>query len=79
MHEKKIQNKKHPDKDTETIEYVSYITKILGSVKEAKEFDKLPIEESKKRLEILLTKMDLNGDNYIERNELKAWILRSFR
>ncbi|XP_043272730.1 reticulocalbin-2 [Venturia canescens] len=51
---------------------------ILGSVKEAKEFDKLPIEESKKRLEILLKKMDLNRDNYIERNELKAWILRSF-
>ncbi|EZA61006.1 Reticulocalbin-2 [Ooceraea biroi] len=51
---------------------------ILGSVKEAEEFDKLPIEESKKRLGILLTKMDLNNDKYIERNELKAWILRSF-
>lgn len=51
---------------------------ILGSVKEAEEFDKLPIEESKKRLGILLTKMDLNNDNVIERNELKAWILRSF-
>lgn len=50
-----------------------------GSVKEAEEFDKLPIEESKRRLEILLTKMDLNNDRYIERNELKAWILRSFR
>lgn len=51
---------------------------ILGSVKEAEEFDKLPIEESKRRLGILLTKMDLNNDKYIERNELKAWILRSF-
>ncbi|KAL0106272.1 hypothetical protein PUN28_016176 [Cardiocondyla obscurior] len=51
---------------------------ILGSVKEAEEFDKLPIEESKRRLGILLTKMDLNNDQYIERNELKAWILRSF-
>lgn len=50
-----------------------------GSVKEAEEFDKLPIEESKRRLEILLNKMDLNKDRYIERNELKAWILRSFR
>jgi len=50
-----------------------------GSVKEAEEFDKLPIEESKRRLGILLTKMDLNNDKYIERNELKAWILRSFR
>lgn len=51
---------------------------ILGSVKEAEEFDHLPIDESKKRLKILLEKMDLDGDNYIERNELKAWILRSF-
>ncbi|OXU24995.1 hypothetical protein TSAR_006379 [Trichomalopsis sarcophagae] len=52
---------------------------ILGSVKEAEEFDKLPIEESKRRLRILLNKMDLNGDQFIERNELKAWILRSFK
>lgn len=51
----------------------------IGSVKEAEEFDKLPIKESKRRLEILLTKMDLNNDRFIEKNELKAWILRSFR
>ncbi|XP_066598636.1 reticulocalbin-2 [Prorops nasuta] len=51
---------------------------ILGSVQEAEEFDKLPTAESKRRLAILLTKMDLNNDKYIERNELKAWILRSF-
>ncbi|XP_074105543.1 reticulocalbin-2 [Cotesia typhae] len=51
---------------------------ILGSVKEAEEFDKLPVAESKKRLRILLNKMDLNGDQFIERHELKAWILRSF-
>ncbi|XP_034941214.1 reticulocalbin-2 [Chelonus insularis] len=51
---------------------------ILGSVKDAEEFDKLPAEESKRRLRILLQKMDLNGNEVIERNELKAWILRSF-
>lgn len=50
-----------------------------GSAKEAQEFDKLPMQESKRRLGILLKKMDLNNDKYIERNELKAWILRSFR
>lgn len=50
----------------------------IGSVKEAEEFDKLPTKESKRRLAILLTKMDLNNDKFIERNELKAWILRSF-
>lgn len=51
----------------------------LGSVKEAEEFDKLSPEESKRRLAILLTKMDLNKDNQIDRQELHAWILRSFR
>lgn len=51
---------------------------ILGSVKEAEEFDKLPMQESKRRLAILLKKMDLDNDKFIERNELKAWILRSF-
>ncbi|XP_075214759.1 reticulocalbin-2 isoform X2 [Lycorma delicatula] len=51
---------------------------ILGSMKEAEEFDHLPPEEAKKRLKILLLKMDLNKDNQIDRNELHAWILRSF-
>lgn len=52
---------------------------ILGSVKQAEEFDKLTPEESKRRLAILLTKMDLNNDKQIDRHELHAWILRSFR
>ncbi|GLH15971.1 hypothetical protein R5R35_005642 [Gryllus longicercus] len=52
---------------------------ILGSVKDAEEFDQLEPEEAKKRLRILLLKMDLNSDELIERNELHAWILRSFK
>lgn len=52
---------------------------ILGSVKEAEEFDSLSPEESKKRLATLVKKMDLNSDYYITRNELNAWILRSFK
>ncbi|CAG4972682.1 unnamed protein product [Colias eurytheme] len=51
---------------------------ILGSVKEAEEFDKLSPEESKRRLELLLPKMDLNGDKFIDRDELRKWILNSF-
>ncbi|KAG8229830.1 hypothetical protein J437_LFUL008798 [Ladona fulva] len=51
---------------------------ILGSVKEAEEFDQLPPEEARKRLAVLLKKMDLDGDERISRKELKAWILRSF-
>ena len=52
---------------------------ILGSAKEAVEFDQLPPEEAKRRLRILLTKMDRNGDEKIERIELQQWIVRSFR
>lgn len=52
---------------------------IIGSVKEAEEFHDLSPEESKKRLAILVSKMDLNNDKFIDRHELKAWILRSFK
>ncbi|XP_028156604.1 reticulocalbin-2 isoform X1 [Ostrinia furnacalis] len=51
---------------------------ILGSVKEAEEYDKLTPEESRRRLALLLPKMDLNGDQNIDRLELKKWILNSF-
>lgn len=51
---------------------------ILGSHAEAEEFDSLPPEKAKERLGLLLKKMDLNGDGQINRQELKAWILRSF-
>lgn len=48
-------------------------------MKEAEEFDSLPPEESKRRLGLLVQKMDSNGDGFVDRDELKAWILRSFR
>ncbi|XP_053604986.1 reticulocalbin-2-like isoform X2 [Plodia interpunctella] len=51
---------------------------ILGSVKEAEEFDKLKPEESRRRLAQLLPLMDLNRDQTIDKAELKAWILNSF-
>lgn len=52
---------------------------ILGSVKDAKEFDELNPEEAKQRLAVLVIKMDMNQDKFISRNELHAWILRSFK
>ena len=52
---------------------------ILGSAKEAEEFDHLPPEEAKKRLAILLEKMDLDSDKFISSTELKQWIIRSFK
>ncbi|XP_072936513.1 reticulocalbin-2 [Epargyreus clarus] len=51
---------------------------IIGSVKEAEEYDKLTPDESRRRLGLLLPKMDLNGDQFIDRKELKQWILNSF-
>lgn len=50
----------------------------IGSVKEAEEYDRLSPEESRKRLSLLLPKMDLNSDSFIDRTELKKWILNSF-
>lgn len=52
---------------------------ILGSHKDAEEFDHLPPDESKRRLAILLNKMDLNNDQVINRKELKSWLMRSFK
>ena len=52
---------------------------ILGSSKDAEEFDQLPPEEAKKRLKVLVHKMDVNGDNFVDKSELQAWILRSFQ
>lgn len=49
-----------------------------GSVREAEEYDKLSPEEAKQRLALLLPKMDLNGDQEIDRKELKSWIMKSF-
>ncbi|XP_057381910.1 reticulocalbin-2-like isoform X1 [Daphnia carinata] len=52
---------------------------ILGSTQEAEEFDHLPPEEAKKRLGVLLTKMDVDSNKDITTTELKQWILRSFK
>lgn len=53
---------------------------MLGSVKEAEEFHQLSPEESKRRLHILVaTKIDTNKDQFIDKHELKAHILRSFK
>lgn len=52
---------------------------MLGSVKTAEEFDQLPPDESKRRLRLLVIIIDLNKDGFIDRHELKAHILRSFK
>lgn len=53
---------------------------MLGSVKEAEEFHQLSPEESKRRLRLLVsTKIDTNQDQFVDKHELKAHILRSFK
>lgn len=52
---------------------------ILGSHKEAEEFDDLSPQEAKKRLRVLAGKMDRNGDGFVDKTELRQWIVRSFR
>lgn len=53
---------------------------MLGSVKEAEEFHQLSPDESKQRLHILVsTKIDTNKDQFVDKHELKAHILRSFK
>ncbi|XP_041636452.1 calumenin-A [Cheilinus undulatus] len=41
---------------------------------EAKTFDQLPVEESKRRLSIMVDQMDKNKDGFISEDELKRWI-----
>jgi len=52
---------------------------ILGSYKLEQEFDELPAEEAKRRLGLLVMKMDKNGDHFVSREELIEWIVMSFR
>lgn len=52
---------------------------ILGSHKEASEFEQMSPTEAKAKLKILAAKMDRNEDGAVNKDELKQWILRSFR
>jgi len=60
--------------DSETFDHEA----ILGSAREAEEFDSLPPEEAKAKLAALIKKMDRDQDNRISKKEMKQWILRSF-
>jgi len=52
---------------------------ILGSTEEADEYSQLPPEEAKRKLGLLVKKIDINSDGYVSREELKVWIINSFR
>ncbi|PIO69536.1 EF hand [Teladorsagia circumcincta] len=48
-----------------------------GSRKTASEFDEMPKEEAKRRLEILAKGMDENEDGFVDETELTNWVERS--
>lgn len=52
---------------------------ILGSKHLEQEFDELSPEESKKRLSLLVKKMDKDNDGSVSEQELVEWILSSFQ
>jgi len=52
---------------------------ILGSAKEAEEYDQLSPDEAKKRLKVLVEKIDTDNDHFVSKKELHSWILRSFK
>lgn len=52
---------------------------ILGSLDTNDDYSKMSAHEAKKKLSVLLKKMDLNGDAYISKTEISDWVLASFR
>ncbi|KAL4236212.1 EF-hand domain pair [Mactra antiquata] len=52
---------------------------ILGSYKLEEEFDELPPEEAKKRLKMLVKKMDKDHNMFVSKKELTDWIVMSFK
>lgn len=68
----------HVDKDGEHNSHYDHEA-VLGSKKLEEEFDDLSPEESKRRLALLVKKMDVNGDGFVTAEELTQWILTSFQ
>merc|ERR1719402_1117631 len=61
--------------NAQTKKYKHYLIKTENDVgDEAKEFDELSPEESKRRLGIIVDRVDLDKNKVISREELKKWI-----
>ncbi|KAL3266409.1 hypothetical protein HHI36_010585 [Cryptolaemus montrouzieri] len=68
--DRELSNKEHFDNDVHNAEYDHEA--FLGE--DAKTFDQLSPEESKRRLGLIVEKIDNNKDGFISREELKDWI-----
>jgi len=51
----------------------------LGSQDANDEFSKLSAHEARKRLAVLLHRMDTSGDSLISNQEISDWVLNNFR
>nr|XP_046235392.1 calumenin-A [Scatophagus argus] len=67
--EEPLSNLEHDDNKNYDYDHEAF----LGQ-EEAKTFDQLPPEESKRRLSVIVDKMDSNKDGFISEEELKVWI-----
>ncbi|VEL33288.1 unnamed protein product [Protopolystoma xenopodis] len=52
---------------------------VLGAHDEVEAFKELEPEEAKARLAVLVDKMDSNNNSFVEKTELRDWIISSFR
>jgi len=68
--EKDLSDKKHYEHEAHNVEYDHEA--FLGE--DAKKFDQLTPEESRRRLGIIVDKIDNNADGHVSQEELKDWI-----
>ena len=50
----------------------------LGSVNANHEFEQLPPHESKRRLRLILDRMDADHDGTLSKKEIADWVVHSF-
>ncbi|KAL3310638.1 Reticulocalbin 2, EF-hand calcium binding domain, partial [Cichlidogyrus casuarinus] len=68
----------HPDMDDDDQSMLDHDL-IAGSHEEAEAMKLLSPDEAKRRLILLVKKMDINKDGKIDKEEMRTWILTSFK
>ncbi|KAM9334788.1 calumenin-A [Symphorus nematophorus] len=69
VHDQPLSHLEHDDEKNYDYDHEAF----LGE-EEAKTFDQLPPDESKRRLGIMVDKIDSNNDGFVSEDELKLWI-----